>query len=279
MKPFLLAKKFVAGTELEEALDNSKNLRKKKIKITLDHLGENVKDKYKALDAKNAYLKIIKRVSREGKNYNISIKLSQIGLAVDYSFALENAVEIALKAKECNVGLEVDMEGYEYLEDTLKIYLSLIKKNSSVIQAIQAYLYRSERDIRDIIVKEGKIRLVKGSYKENKKVAYQDKRGINENYLKLMKIILKEGKFIAIGTHDEKIIDEAIDFINHNRISSKKFEFEMLYGVKTKLQEELAKDFPVRAYVPYGLEWAPYFYRRIRERKENLFFALRSIFS
>ena len=278
MKPILIAKRFVAGVGLNEAIEESENLNSNKLKVTLDHLGEDITNKYKAVEAKNSYLKIIKKIAKERKDHNISIKLSQIGLAIDFDLALENVKEIAYKAKEYGVTLEIDMEGFEYLENTLKIYKKILRRNKDTIQAIQAYLFRSERDIRDLIAKDARIRLVKGAYKENKKRAYQDKKKVNDNYSKLMKLILKEGNFIAIGTHDEEIINEAIDFIEHNKISDKKFEFEMLYGVKRKLQKELAKDFKVRIYVPYGEEWAPYFYRRVRERKENLFFAMKSLF-
>ncbi len=277
--PFFLAKRFVAGETLSEALIVARRLREKGIFTTLDHLGEDVTDRKKALRATNVYLSVLDRLHREHLDAHISIKLSQLGLAIDKHVALGNAQKIVRRGKRYGIPVEIDMEGSKYTQGTLDIYFALIKNYRRTVLAVQAYLYRSERDIRKIIKRRGGVRLVKGGYKEPETIAFKDKEDTNRNYVKLMKLLLLKKTFVALATHDEKIIEQAKRMIAREKISKKRFMFELLYGIRRDLQEELAREgYRVYVYVPYGTEWFPYYWRRILERKENLFFVLKHIF-
>jgi len=272
-------RRFVAGTELKDTLPIIKKLKEKNIKVTLDHLGEDVNDLKKADNAAKTYLSILGCIKENKLDANISIKLSQIGLSISKNLALKNAERILSKAKELNLIVEIDMEGSKYTKDTINIFLNLLKRYNNSVLAIQAYLFRSEKDILNIIKNKGKIRLVKGSYKENDKISFSEKEDVNKKYIKLMKLCLQKGKFIKIATHDENIINLAKSYIKKMKIKKNRYEFEMLYGIHRSLQEELASQgYNVRVYLPYGKEWFSYFYRRIRERKENLLFIIKHLF-
>ncbi|MEK7120535.1 MAG: proline dehydrogenase family protein, partial [Patescibacteria group bacterium] len=223
------------------------------------------------------YLHLLDTIKKHKLSANVSIKLTQLGLTIDKKLAAKNAARIVSDARKKGFTVEIDMEGSRYTQETLDIYFGLIKRFDNVVQAVQAYLFRTEEDVRELLGRRGKIRLVKGGYKEPYTIAFKNKEDTDSNYVKLMKLFLQKGKYIAIATHDEKIISAAKTFIKKNRVPDKHFEFEMLYGIRPTLQEELAKEYPVRIYVPYGREWFPYYYRRIRERKENLYFALKNL--
>ena len=272
-----LAKRFVAGVSLEDALEVLEVLRAEGKRTTLDYLGEDVTDRKGAEDATMTYMNIIKKVDKTG--YNVTIKLSQIGLAIDVETALKNLLRILKASKKYDVVVEIDMEGSRYTQDTIDIYLKVLKIYKKIVIAVQSYLYRSERDLKRLVRNKGRIRIVKGTYKEGKKVAFRDKERVNENYVKLMEFCLKKSAFIFVATHDENIIERAKKFIKKKKIKKEKYEFEMLYGIRKDLQDKLVDEgFVVRIYVPYGSDWAGYFYRRIRERKENFIFALKSLF-
>jgi len=279
MKPRFLAKRFVAGTTLEKAIVVVKKLNGEGLKVAFDHLGEDVEDREEAVDATKTYIKIIEEIDSNKLDADISIKLSQIGLAIDKEFARENLFLISQKAKSLGIRLEIDMEGSRYTQDTLDLYFSAMKKYSDIVQAIQAYMRRSEQDARDIIRKKGKIRLVKGTYKEKKDIIFQKKEAVQGNYLRLLGLCLSKCRFVAIGTHNDVLIEEAKEFIKQKKIPKKKFEFEMLYGIRNSFQRSLAAEgYIVRAYMPFGEEWFPYFSRRMRERKENFYFVVKNIF-
>lgn len=277
--PLFLAKRFVAGETLADALRVARALQEKNVLTTLDHLGEDVTDRRKARRATAAYLHILNVLHRERSTADISIKLSQVGLAIDKKLALKHAWQIVQLGKKYGIMVEIDMEGSRYTDDTLDVYFHLLKRYKNTMLALQAYLYRSMDDALQIVKRKGAIRLVKGGYKEPSTLAFKRKEDTNRNYRKLMKLFLQKGRFLAIATHDEKIVREAQSFIKKHKISTKKYMFQMLYGIRRDLQEELAQQgYPVRVYVPYGAEWFPYYWRRIRERKENLFFVLRHLF-
>jgi len=279
MKPILLAKRFVAGVTLEDAVRVAKDLEINGLCVTFDHLGEDVTNKNKARHATKVYVRILDEIKKRKLDSSISVKLSQIGLAIDKKLALKNLKKILSAAEEKGLIVEIDMEGGKYVDDTINIFLEVVRDYKEVVQAVQAYLYRAEKDVIEIIKRKGKIRLVKGAYKEGREVAFQDKRKVDEQYVKLVKLYLLKGSFIYIATHDEKIIKELISFTKKNKIPKKKFEFEMLYGIRRGLQKSLvSKSYNVRVYVPYGEEWFSYFYRRVRERKENFIFVIRNLF-
>jgi len=276
---YLFAKRFVAGEELEEAIPPIKALNEKGIMVTFDHLGENVKNEQEATAAADSYLQILDVIQREGLNSNVSIKLTQMGLDLGDDFCLKNVERIVKKAKELNNFVRIDMEGSNYTQRTLDITYKLFDEYKNVGVVIQAMLLRSESDIKKLINRGIRVRLCKGAYKEPESIAYQKKEQVNENYKKLMKMLLKDGNYPAIATHDEEIIEEAKRFAEENGIDRSRFEFQMLYGIRRDLQIALAREgYNMRVYVPYGKEWFPYFYRRLRERKENLFFVMRNFF-
>ncbi|MGC8927531.1 MAG: proline dehydrogenase family protein [Myxococcota bacterium] len=276
---YIFAKRFVAGEELSEAIPAIKALNEKGIMVTFDHLGENVTTEEMAKSAADTYLDLLDVIKKEGLNSNVSVKLTQMGLDLGDEFCLNNVERIVKKAQELNNFVRIDMEGSAYTQRTLDITYKLFEKYQNVGVVIQAMLLRSEEDVKELNKRGIRVRLCKGAYKEPASVAYQKKEQVNENYLKLMKILLTEGKYPGIATHDEKIIEECKRYISENKIESSRFEFQMLYGIRRDLQLQLVKEgFNMRVYVPYGKEWFPYFYRRLRERKENLFFVMKNFF-
>lgn len=275
----IFAKRFVAGEELSEAVPKIRELNEKGIMVTFDHLGENVASEEMAVKAADSYLEILDVIQREKLNSNVSIKLTQMGLDLGDEFCLQNVERIVKKAREMNNFVRIDMEGSAYTQRTLDIAYKLFEKYQNVGVVIQAMLLRSEGDIKELNKRGIRVRLCKGAYKEPESVAFQKKEQVNENYVKLMKMLLLEGNYPAIATHDEKIINECKRFVQENKIENSRFEFQMLYGIRRDLQVSLVKEgYNMRVYVPYGKQWFPYFYRRLRERKENVFFVLKNIF-
>jgi len=279
MKPRFLAKRFVAGTTLDEAIEKAKKLNEEGLSVAFDHLGEDVEDKNEALKATKEYEEIIEAIHSNTLDADISIKLSQIGLAIDKKFAKQNLFEILKKAKGFGMTVEIDMEGSKYTTDTIDLYLSALKNYENTVQAIQSYMRRSELDVLNIIKHKGKIRLVKGTYKESKEIVFGKKEEVQDNYLRLLKICLEKCRFTAIGTHNEESIGKAKELIKINKIPKSRYEFELLLGIRNSIQRTLASEgHPVRVYMPYGDQWFPYFSRRMRERKENFYFVVKNIF-
>ncbi len=280
MKPFFLAKRFVAGVQLDDAIKKSKELQEKGLAVTLDHLGEDVTDASIAVKATQQYIKILERLAKKKLKVNIAVKLSQIGLAIEEELTYNNLEAILKAAKKYKLIVEIDMEGSQYTSDTVDAYLFFIKKYPSTIIAIQAYLHQAYDDLKKIAKKKGRVRIVKGAYKEPTTIAFQNKKAVDKNYILLLEYALKHCPFTFIATHDEKIITHALEFAKKNSIKTSKCSFQMLLGIRRPLQEQLVKDgHACRIYVPYGEEWAAYFSRRVRERKENFWFAVKSIFS
>lgn len=276
---FIFAKRFVAGEELQSAIPVIKGLNEKGILTTLDHLGENVLNESMATAAADTYLEILDTIEQEKLNSNVSLKLTQMGMDLGDEFCLNNVERIVKRAKEMNNFVRIDMEGSKYTQRTIDITFKLFEKYGNVGLVIQAMLLRSENDIKEIIKRGIRVRLCKGAYKEPRSIAFIKKEQVNENYAKLMKMLLVEGNYPAIATHDEKMIEECKKFISENNIDRSKFEFQMLYGIRRDLQLLLVKEgYNMRVYVPYGKEWFPYYYRRLRERKENVFFVLKNYF-
>jgi len=273
------AKRFFAGINFSDAVNVIKRLQENGLKVTIDHLGEEVTNKEKANNSVKRYIKLLENIKSLNLDADISIKLSQIGLSIDKNLALRNAEKILERAKLLKLFVEIDMESSKYTEDTINIFLKLLNKYKNSSLCIQAYLFRSKKDVLKLIKSNAIIRLVKGAYKENKSISFAKKEDVNKNYINLMKLYLNKGKFIKIATHDEEIINVAKSYIKKMRVNKNKFEFEMLYGIRPQLQERLvSQGYSVRVYVPYGKEWFSYVYRRLRERKENLFFAIRHLF-
>ncbi len=275
-----LAKAFVAGETPEEAMRVVRNLNQKNITATLDVLGENVTNKEEAERAVQSYLDLLDTINEAGVKSHVSLKLTQMGLDIDDEYCYQNMVKIVSKAKEYGNFVRIDMEGSDYTQRTLDIFYRLHKDfNDSVGIVIQAYLFRSEKDIEDLNKVKARVRLCKGAYKESHTIAYKKMKDIQQNFIKLTISLFSNGNYPAIATHDDLLIEWTKNFVKEKGISNDQFEFQMLYGIRTKTQEKLAKEgYNIRIYIPFGTHWLPYFYRRLRERKENVWFVVKNLF-
>lgn len=272
------AGKMVAGTDIDSMMKSVKELNSRGISATIDNLGEFVYSREEAAAAKEAILNTIEAIQQHGVSAHMSIKLTQIGLDVDYDFCLENVREIAQAAANYDIFINLDMEDYAHLQQTLDLLFAVRKDYPNVGTVIQAYLYRSEKDLEHL--KDVRLRLVKGAYKEIPDVSLQSKQDIDGNYLKLIKLRLRGEAFTSIATHDHTIINEVKKFVKENDIPLDRFEFQMLYGFRTEMQKELADEgYAFTTYVPYGEDWYAYYMRRLAERPQNINLALRSMVS
>ena len=273
------ARRFIAGETLDEALEAVRRLNDAGVMATLDFLGENVRNRDEALEAAAAYRAILTAIRDHGLQSNISVKLTQLGLDLDRRFCQENLLRLVDFASDCGLDIEVDMEASAYTEATLDIVCAVREHNARVGVAIQAYLRRSEADIRRMIDRTIKVRLVKGAYKEPPEIAYQKKREVNRNFDRLMRLLFDSGQYHAIATHDPARIEAARRYALSIGRSPDSFEFQMLYGIRRDLQAMLVREgYRMRVYVPYGTHWYPYFMRRLAERPANVFFILRHLF-
>ncbi len=273
-----LARRYIGGEKIEDNLKIVKKLNNKGILATLDILGEEVTKKEEAEKAVQEYIKLLETIHNNNLQADISLKLSMIGLDIDEKLCKENLKTVLEKAKELDNLVWIDMESSKYTEKTLDLYIEALKTFKNVGIAIQSYLYRSEQDVLKLAKLESHVRLVKGAYKEQKEIAFPKKEEVDQNYRKLMIILLKGKGFIGIATHDLKIIQEAEAFISKERIGKEKYEFQMLYGIRREYWHKLVQNnHPLRIYIPFGPKWLPYMLRRLRERKENFFFLLKHL--
>lgn len=270
--------RFVAGESVDSALAAVRELRASRILSTLDLLGESVTDRAAALRTLDAYLDLLDRIHRSGIESHISLKLTQLGLDVDEGFCHQNLSRILERAQSYGVFVRFDMESSAYTQRTLDMYRSLRERFDNCGVVIQSYLYCSYDDVRDLVAMGARVRLCKGAYLEPPDVAYQRKADVDANYVRLMKMLLSEGSYPAIATHDPAMIAHAQEYIRARNIPLAAFEFQMLYGVRRDLQESLASQgYNVRCYVPFGTEWYPYMMRRLAERPANIMFLLRNV--
>lgn len=272
------ARRFVAGETLGEALDASASLNSAGRRVSLNHLGENVSTPAAALSARDSYLKMLRELAGRRIDGNISLKLTQLGLDQGRELCEKLAAEIAATAKELKLSVEIDMEGSAYTGVTLEIFESVCRRFDNVGMAMQAYLRRTEKDLERLSRFRPKIRLVKGAYREPASVAFQKKPDVDANYVKLLGQLLSGGFFPAIATHDPAILAFAQGMLRRQGLSSDRYEFQMIYGVRRDLQQHIREaGHPLRIYVPFGSEWCPYFMRRLAERPANCGFVLRSL--
>jgi len=270
-----VSRRFVAGETLDEAIEAAKVLNQKGMHVSLDHLGENVSDVKEAQSATTAYIKILERISQTGVDANISIKLTALGLDISQEICEENVCRILEHAKQYPIFVRIDMEGSAYTEQTVDITLRMHQQFEHVGTVIQSCLYRSKKDVEQLIAQGVRIRLVKGAYKEPKTVAFQNKSEVDHNYVQLMMMLLLKGNYPALATHDEAIINATCKYARDHGISKEAFEFQMLYGIRRDLQEKLvSQGYNMRIYVPYGSQWYPYLMRRLAERPANLMFVM-----
>jgi proline dehydrogenase len=273
-----VTRRFVAGEDLRDAVEAIRQLNGKKITASFDHLGESITKEEEALQEVAEYTRVLDEISRNALASNVSVKLTQLGLDIDPEFCYRNTRAIIEAAARHQNFVRIDMEDSTKTESTMTIFKRLRQEFENVGIVIQSYLYRSEKDVEDLIQLGARVRLCKGAYKEPPSVAFPEKADVDANYVKLMKMLLSSGIYHAIATHDENMIAATRRFASENQIGADKFEFQMLYGVRRDLQVKLvAEGYRMRVYVPYGRYWYPYFMRRLAERPANVWFVLKNI--
>ena len=274
-----MARRFVAGEKLEEAIAAARRCNDSGLMASLDYLGENVASTSDAQRSRDAYLEIFEAIAREKLQANVSCKLTQLGLDINTEFCTGLVHSIVERAAGFDNFLRIDMEGSAYTQQTIELVKLVRGRNPAVGTVIQSYLYRSEKDVGDLLACGCRIRLCKGAYKEPEDVAFPRKADVDANYVRLMQILLSSGFYHAIATHDPHMIAATIRHAASKGVSKDDFEFQMLYGVRTDLQRRLVKDgYRVRIYIPFGNDWFPYFMRRLAERPANVGFILRNLF-
>lgn len=270
-----VSRRFVAGEQLDEAVQATKTLNARGIQVALDLLGENVSLADEARAATQDYINALERIKQSGVDANISIKLTALGLDFSQELCEQHVRMILERAATLGVFVCIDMEGSAYTERTVDMALGMHRDFEHVGTVIQAYMRRSHKDVEQLITQGVRVRLVKGAYKEAKEIAFQEKSEVDRSYVQLMMLLLAKGNFPAIASHDEAIIDAACKYVRDHGIRRDAFEFQMLYGIRRDLQEKLVKQgYNVRVYVPYGSQWYPYLMRRMAERPANLMFVL-----
>jgi proline dehydrogenase len=275
-----VARRFVAGETLDDAVEVARNVNGAMQLASMDLLGENVSDEAGARQAAENYLAIFERIEREKLDSNVSLKLTQLGIDLSESLCQELLEKIVAQAATRGNFVRIDMEGSPYTERTVEMVKRVRAKYAAVGTVMQAYLYRTEKDVLDLIAAGCRLRLCKGAYKEPPDIAFAKKSDVDANYVTLMKLLLPSGIYHGIATHDPAMIDATKDFAREKNIGREQFEFQMLYGIRTDLQKQLVRDgFRLRIYIPYGTDWFPYFMRRLAERPANLTFFLRNLLS
>ncbi len=275
--------RFVAGTEIADAVRVTQAVNRSGMSVSIDNLGENVTNSDEARHSAKLYNEILDAISANHLNANISLKLTHMGLDVDEALAREIVSGLVAKAAAMNPPgfVRVDMEGSPYTQRTLDFVHELHRRpghQNCVGTVIQSYLRRSESDVEKLLAERIRIRLCKGAYKEPASIAFESKADVDANYIKLMKILMKSRVYHGLATHDENIIREAKTFAKREKIAPDSFEFQMLHGIRRDLQQSLVQDgWRMRVYVPFGTEWYPYFMRRLGERPANVFFIARNM--
>ncbi len=270
-----VSRRFVAGEKLDEAIEATRVLNQQGLHVSLDHLGENVSDEQESAATTQGYMEILDRIKVSGVDANISIKLTALGLDISPDLCENNITRILEHAQQFPIFVRIDMEGSAYTERTMDTTLRLHERFEHVGTVIQSCLYRSKKDVEQLIAQGVRVRLVKGAYKEPKLVAFQVKSDVDHNYVRLMTMLLQKGNYPALATHDEAIINATCKYARENGIGREAFEFQMLYGIRRDLQERLVRQgYHVRVYVPYGSQWYPYLMRRMAERPANLIFVV-----
>ena len=275
--------RFVAGTEIADAVRVTQAVNKAGMSVSIDNLGENTTNAEEARHSADLYHQILEAIAANGLNANISLKLTHMGLDVDEKLARDMVAGLVAKAasRKPQGFVRVDMEGSPYTQRTLDFVHELHRmpgNEKSVGTVIQAYLKRSESDVEKLLAEGIRIRLCKGAYKEPASIAFESKADVDANYVKLMKTLMKSGIYHGLATHDYAIIREAKDFATREKISPDSFEFQMLYGIRRDLQQRLVREgWRMRVYIPFGTEWYPYFMRRLGERPANVFFIARNM--
>jgi proline dehydrogenase len=278
-KPTSFARRFIAGETVQEAIEAAANVQSRGLRVTLDLLGESVSNLEEAEAATRGYLRVIEAIVASNIERNISLKLTQLGLDVDKASAVDNLRKILERADPAGFFVRIDMENSPYTEVTLEIFETLWQQGHRNIGiVVQSALYRTEQDLAKLNALGATVRLVKGAYKEPKSVAYARKADVDAAYAREIRMLLVDGHYPAMATHDPKLIDLTRRYADEHGVARDRFEFQMLYGVRRDLQQSLVRDgYRVRLYIPFGREWFPYFMRRLGERPANVMFVIRGV--
>jgi proline dehydrogenase len=274
------ASRFVAGETLDEALVATKALNAKGITASLDLLGESVTNEAEARAARDAYVEMLSRIHDQNLHANVSVKLTAMGLDISEDLCVSIMQDVLTRARQVNSFVRLDMESSAYTDRTLRLFYDRLypsfKANVGIV--LQSYLYRTKDDVLKADGARARVRICKGAYKEPATVAYQDKAEVDRSYIECMRELLDHGNYPGIATHDPKIIDATKAHAKANNIASDRYEFQMLYGVRRDLQEQLVRDgYRMRVYVPFGTQWYPYLMRRLAERPANVAFITGSV--
>ncbi len=275
-----MAQRFVAGETAEQALDVAAKLNAQSMMVTLDYLGENVTEPHEADAVRRMYVHLLDEIARRGLRCNVSVKLTALGLDISRDVCLRNLRDILRTAQEHDNFVRLDMEGSDYTQVTLDIFEHMWCNENfhNVGVVLQSYLRRSEADVDRMNELGARVRLCKGAYKEPPTVAFPNKADVDRNYIHLAKKLIMHGNYPGLATHDSAIIDGAKAFVEKQGVDPARWEFQMLYGVRRDLQEQLVREgYNMRVYVPFGEAWYPYFMRRMAERPANLLFVLRAL--
>jgi proline dehydrogenase len=274
-----LSARFIAGITLAQALEAARSVNQQGMTVSLDHLGEDTTSLSESEAFREIYLQALRQIDSSKIEGNVSLKLTQFGLDLSEPACIANVRQVVREAARLRSFVRIDMESAAYTERTLKIVYDLHAETGSCGAVIQAYLHRSRNDIEELNRRRIRVRLCKGAYLEPAAVAFQEKKDVDANFVKLMKILLERGNYPGIATHDERMVQATIDFARERKIGADRFEFQMLYGIRRDLQKNLrAEGYNVRVYVPFGEAWYPYFMRRLAERPANVFFIARNFF-
>ena len=277
-----LSRRFVAGTQMDDVLQATQEVNSSGCSVSVDNLGENVTSREEVQRHAELYHRLLDEIAARKLNANVSVKLTQMGLDVDEKLAHDITNGMVEHAVRDNNFVRVDMEGSPYTQRTLDFVRELHGKNGHqgrVGAVIQAYMRRSESDVEQLLRERIRIRLCKGAYKEPPELAFQKMPEVNENYIRLMKMLLTSGVYHGIATHDEKMIAATLEFAKAQNVPPDAFEFQMLYGIRRDLQRKLVQGgWRMRVYIPFGAEWYPYFMRRLAERPANALFVLKNLF-
>ncbi len=276
------SKRFVAGTHLKDVIAETEVVNGWGAGVSIDNLGENVTNAEEAKHSAELYHQMLDEIHHRKLNANISLKLTHMGLDVDPEMAFGLVTELVDHATKINNFVRVDMEGSPYTQRTIDFVRGLHREPGhagKVGTVIQSYLFRSEKDVNDLLSERIRIRLCKGAYKESPEIAFPKKQDVDANYVRLAKTLMKSGVYHGLATHDEKIIAELKQFAKADNIPTSAYEFQMLHGVRRDLQQQLVREgYGLRVYIPFGSEWYPYFMRRLAERPANVIFIAKNMF-
>ncbi|AOC57834.1 MULTISPECIES: proline dehydrogenase family protein [Bacillus] len=272
------SKKIIGGKDFESAISVIKRLNDQGMAVTVDHLGEFVTKAEIANERTNECIQTIQRIAEAGLNSHVSLKMTSLGLDIDDDLVYRNMKSILDTAEKHRIMVTIDMEDEQRCQKTLDIFKEMKSQYEYVSTVLQAYLYRTEKDLDDLNELQPFLRLVKGAYKESAEVAYPNKKDVDQNYQKLIEKQLLTGNYTAIATHDDQMIEFTKNIVKKHNIPTSQFEFQMLYGMRSETQQALVQEgYQMRVYTPYGREWYGYYMRRLAERPANIAFALKGM--